>query len=240
MDATPQESLDGAASPVAALCRSWLAGLDDPESWGLAITRVSADRLEDTPFSEGTLASPMVELQKTLGEGPALSVLAERGPVFVADLRDSCHGRTWVAFASEAQQAGVHSYYALPLQIGSVILGVLTAHAMSPPPHSGGDLAGLLALADAVALALLKLGADDLDAGHDGVALLGTNSAVIHQASGMVMVQTRGTIQQALLTLQSYAYGQGLPLLQVAGDVVSRRIRFDHLRGTHSSPDGGY
>lgn len=232
MDGTRDTSLDGAAARIEALCRSWLAYAGDGASVGVALARASQRQLEDTLFSSDRMASAMLELQRTLGEGPALAVLRECGPVFVTDLRDGDERRSWVVFDQEAQQAGVRSYYAIPLQIGAVILGVLTAHTMTPAPHSGNNLAGLLALGDELSVALLNLGAGESAVQRDGVALLGANAAVIHQASGMVMVQTRETIENALLTLQSYAYGAGRPLLDVAGDVVNRRIRFDDLPGT--------
>lgn len=161
-----------------------------------------------------------------------MAALEERGPVLVADLRGGDGLRSWVVFDQEAQQAGVHSYYALPLQIGTAILGVLTAHGTTP--HRVDDVGGLLALADALAFALLDLGTGGSGGDHDGAALLGPSAAVIHQASGMVMAQTGETVEHALLTLQSFAYGSGRPLLDIAGDVVNRRMRFDD-RGAHTS-----
>ncbi len=48
----------------------------------------------------------------------------------------------------------------------------------------------------------------------------------VHQATGMVMVQAGVTIEEAFLLLRAHAFAVGLPVADIARDVVERRLRF--------------
>jgi AmiR/NasT family two-component response regulator len=48
----------------------------------------------------------------------------------------------------------------------------------------------------------------------------------IHQATGMITVQAAVGLAEALLLLQAHAYSSERPLIDVAKDVVARRLRF--------------
>jgi AmiR/NasT family two-component response regulator len=48
----------------------------------------------------------------------------------------------------------------------------------------------------------------------------------VHQATGMVLAQTGVTIEQAFLMLRARAFAEGIPLAELAADVVARRVRF--------------
>ncbi len=48
----------------------------------------------------------------------------------------------------------------------------------------------------------------------------------VHQAAGMVMAQTGGSIEEALLLLRATAYGQGRPVHELATDVLEGRRTF--------------
>lgn len=50
---------------------------------------------------------------------------------------------------------------------------------------------------------------------------------VVHQATGMVSVQLGSDVTEALRRLHSYAASNGCELVDVAQQVVDRRIRFD-------------
>jgi AmiR/NasT family two-component response regulator len=49
--------------------------------------------------------------------------------------------------------------------------------------------------------------------------------AVVHQAAGMVMIQLDVTIDEALLVLRSTAYAEGIPINELATEVVDGRRR---------------
>jgi len=50
---------------------------------------------------------------------------------------------------------------------------------------------------------------------------------VVHQASGMVAVQLRVGVGEALARLRAYAFGNDLLLIDVAEAVVARRLRLE-------------
>lgn len=65
------------------------------------------------------------------------------------------------------------------------------------------------------------------DPGNAGWLDLGVaNRAEIHQATGMVLVQLGVTAEEALARMRGYAFVHGRLLIDVAGDLVSRRLGF--------------
>jgi hypothetical protein len=61
--------------------------------------------------------------------------------------------------------------------------------------------------------------------------------AVVHQAAGMISVQLSVSVPVALLRLRSHTFAANRSILDVAADVVARRLRFDHSdAGTSVTP----
>jgi hypothetical protein len=52
--------------------------------------------------------------------------------------------------------------------------------------------------------------------------------AGVHQASGIVAVQLDVTLQEALLRIRGYAFAHEMPLAEVAGHIIGRRLRLDN------------
>jgi hypothetical protein len=68
-----------------------------------------------------------------------------------------------------------------------------------------------------------------IQSGATGIESMTQNyPAVVHQATGIVSVQLQASVQEALFTLESRAVLENRPLLEIARDVVERRIRFDN------------
>ncbi len=64
--------------------------------------------------------------------------------------------------------------------------------------------------------------------------------AEVHQATGMISVQLRVPLAEALTRLRAYAYRTGSPVTAVAEDVVARRIRFDAESGSVGWENGSH
>lgn len=207
---------------VASLCRAWLDEVAPDGGRGAAVVRASRRELETVVHGTDELAYRLIDLHQLLGEGPALTAMAARQPVIITDL--AVTEDRWVGFSSEAVRAGARAYWAIPLQIGVVDLGVLTVHANAPFRLGAPDLASLLTTADQVALALLVPAWPAGDGSPPPI--LSATRAVVHQACGMVMVQIGGSMLDALVDLRAHAYGSGRTLDAVAEDVVRRRLRF--------------
>lgn len=173
------------------------------------------------------LAARIEELQVTLGEGPCVDAVSSGGPVLVPDLDepDNVAVGRWPAFMEGAGGVGVRAVFAFPLRIGATVLGAIDLYRTSPGDLDPGQLAGALMAADAAALALLDL---DLagDAFADDVTARSTYHLQVHQATGMVQAQLDVTTEAAFAMLRARAFATGRFLVDVATDVVERRLRF--------------
>lgn len=164
-------------------------------------------------------------LQRDLGEGPAFTAHEWGWPILVPDLALEA---TWPVFAPEALRLGVRAAFGFPLRSGAVRLGALSVYrtvpgALDDEEHADGLVVARLAH-DLLLARQLGRGVDELDA----LFLESTqNSAQIHQAAGIVSVQLGIRVGAALALLRAHAYSGDRGLLEVAQEVVARRLRLD-------------
>ena len=102
-----------------------------------------------------------------------------------------------------------------------------------PYPYQGrpgclseDQYADALATADVVTHAVLALQAD-APPGVLAAALerVGADRAEVYQASGMVAARLGVGVGEALVRLRAHAYAEARPLVEIARDVVARRLR---------------
>ena len=193
---------------------------------GASVTAMSGPELREPLFASDELSAWLEELQFTTGEGPAADDFGLGAPVLIADLESAA--ARWPGFVPEAVAAGARAMFALPLQAGAIRVGVLSLYRAVPGPLAAGELADVLVFAD-VALQLLL----DASAGISGspgyrpLNGLSDRRAVVYQAAGMISVQLDVSLEEALARLRAYAFAASAAVGEVAGDVVSRRLRFD-------------
>ncbi len=177
------------------------------------------------------VSEQLAELHLTLGEGPCLDAAASGGPVLASDLAGGESGRRWPVFALAARQAGAAAIFAFPLRIGAIRAGVLGLYRERPGPLTAFQLGDALIFADTATV--LLPGAQD-QAGGDLAALacpggqpadLALRRAEIDQATGMLTEQLGIGIADAFVRLRAYAYTHDLRLIDVARDIVARRLR---------------
>jgi hypothetical protein len=173
--------------------------------------------------STDELSALVEELQFTTGEGPCLDAVATRSPVLIRDLSlpDEAVAARWPAFLDEALAAGIRAVFAFPIGPGATPVGSLDLYRRTPGALVADRLRGALLTADVVGLALV---ADD--DGSDGDNERGWFRMEVHRAAGMVMVQTGGTIEEALLVMRASAYSEGISVNDLAADVVAGRRRY--------------
>lgn len=229
---------------------------------GVGLAVVGADGAGGVLAATRGLAQRMEDLQFSLGEGPCMDAARSGRPVLVPDLSRDGSGR-WPAFTAGAAEAGVHAAFTFPLQVGAVGIGVLDLYRTTRGRLSSEQLGEALAFSDAAIAVLLHLqersdgaveglgGADDGPASGGGaslppgaeadVARAIDRRAVVHQAAGMISVQLDVTVAVALSRLRAHAFAAGRSILEVAADVVGRRLRFDHSDEgtTRTSDDDG-
>lgn len=203
------------------LCRAVAAGL--------ALSGAAVD-VRSKPDSEAVAAASddatraRAALEFDLGEGPARDAFARGSPVLVPEL-DGARDATWPGYAPAARAAGIGAVYAFPLQVGAARFGVLTGYAGAPRRLDPTEVAKCLALAELATEVLL----DSSDTTTDGEIDPGLKGALgfrseIYQAQGMLMVALGITLAEALSRLRGHAFSSGRDLIDVAVDVVAKRL----------------
>ncbi|MDQ2876019.1 MAG: ANTAR domain-containing protein [Actinomycetota bacterium] len=223
---------DGAVS-VAAVARAAARrlGVD-----GASVTAMSDLIAREPLFASDPLSARLEELQFTTGESPATGDFRLGSPVLIPDLA-AVAGR-WPGFVSAALAAGAQAIFALPLQVGAIRVGVLTLYRAKPGALAPEVLADGLVLAD-VALQLIL----DAAAGVSGLpeyrplAGLSDSRAEVYQAIGMVSVQLGVSLEDAFVRLRAHAFAASRALADVAGDVVTRVLRFSPDARPGPTPD---
>jgi hypothetical protein len=176
--------------------------------------------------ASGPLPARLEELQFELGEGPGLDASRDNTPILRSDL-GARGSTTWPGFGPAAVAAGVRAVFALPLQVGGTRLGSLCLYRAAPGRLGIEETATALAYADGAVAVLLRLHAQvapDSVLHPDLGETLGLR-AEVHQATGFLSVQAAVGLTEALLLLRACAFADDRPLLDVARDVLSGRLR---------------
>lgn len=171
------------------------------------------------------------ELQFTLGEGPCIDAFDAGRPAGEPDLTTTAGAGRWPGFGPAAIDCGIAAVFAFPLQLGGIRLGVLDLYRGAPGVLDEAQAAAALVFTDAATVLLLQLQAEVSPGqlpGYVDAAL--ASRAEVHQAAGMVSVQAGVSLSDALVLLQARAFASGRSLIDLAGDIVDRRLRF-HLSG---------
>lgn len=195
---------------------------------GAGISMVTTAGNRGVVCATDDVSARIEDLQFTLGEGPCVDVAQFGAPVLVPDLNtpDDLAVDRWPAFIEGAGAAGVRAVFAFPLRIGAINVGVLDVYRAQPGPLRDGQLRAALLAADAAALALLQLDTARDDLFADNTEARSTYQLQVHQATGIVQVQLGVPTEEAFLMLRARAFALGRPLVDVASDVVARRLRF--------------
>jgi GAF domain-containing protein len=164
------------------------------------------------------------ELQFELGEGPCIDAYASRRPVLIPDL--GAAAPTWPGYVPAAHTHGVRAVFAFPLQVGAARLGAMDVYRDSQGGLSPDTLVRALTFAEVAMQRLLDAGtgteaATDLFDDIDG------NRFEVYQAQGMLMAQLDVSAEQALMRLRAYAYAHERRAVDVARDIIARKITLE-------------
>jgi hypothetical protein len=206
------------------ICRACVDGLDVD---GAAISLLTARTARHTLAVTDATAELLEDLQFTLNEGACMEAARTGNPVLAADLRRSGEVERWPMFAAAVmERSAVRAVFALPLQWGAVNLGVLDLYRLQPGALDDAQLRDAIAAAEAAALMMLGLRTDPDQGGVDWLDHAVAHRAEIHQAAGMVSVQLDVTAAEALARMRAHAFVHDRLLIDVARDVVARRLMF--------------
>jgi hypothetical protein len=222
---------DGAPVAMEDVCATAMeaAGVD-----AATVVVVLPDDRRETVWVSGPIASQIEEITETIGEGPGVDA-CQHGPVLAADLATAESRGRWPMFAPAAEAAGIRAAFGLPLQVGSIRLGVIDLYRAVPGGLDRDQLADTLILADAACALLLDAASAAGERRPGGwFDHAGPHHPEVHQATGMMTVQLGVTAAVAFIRLRAYAFAQDRRMRDVAADVVARRLRF-----AADSEDGG-
>jgi hypothetical protein len=206
------------------ICRACVDGLDVD---GAAISLLTAGAARQTLAATDAMAELLEDLQFTFNEGACMEAARTGNPVLVGDLRHSGEVERWPMFAAAVlERSAVRAVFALPLQWGAVNLGVLDLYRLQPGALDDAQQRDAIAAADAAALMMLGLRTDPDQGGVDWLDHAVAHRAEIHQAAGMVSVQLDVTVAEALARMRAHAFVHDRLLIDVACDVVARRLMF--------------
>lgn len=192
-----------------------------------ALTLYSTTGVQELLAVSDEWARTVVALRYSVGEGPGDEAHARGAPVLVPDV--GVDQVRWPGFAQAASSEGLGAVFAFPLVVGGIRLGMLELFR-----RRAGYLAGS-AVADATVLASLAIDAVLGDAEIARKAdrqwpSSSLSSEDVHVAIGMLSVQLRLSLGDAFARLRAHAYAAQRPILDVARDVLRRRIPLDELR----------
>lgn len=215
------------------ICRACIAGLDVD---GAVLSLLTATVSRTTLWASDATAELIEELQFTLNEGACMEAATTGRPVLVPDLHHSTETARWPMFAAAvAEQTKVRALFALPLQWGTINLGVLDLYRLTAGGLSAAQYRDALSATDIAALLMLGQRTDPtlgVELGEDsGISESWLNEssghrAEVHQATGMVLAQLEISATEALARLRAHAFVEQRLLIDIAHDVVSRRLRF--------------
>ncbi|MFI0240483.1 GAF domain-containing protein [Streptomyces sp. NPDC016845] len=192
---------------------------------GVAVSVVTREGPSELVWCSGEVSARLEDLQFTLGQGPGPETTLSCAPVLEPDVRRLPDDR-WPGLSAEMAALGIGAVFCLPLHVGAACLGTMTLQRGAPGPLADDRATGAWLVAGALTAALLAGGPaqEAFAAAEDGSDFY---RAAVHQATGMISVQAGVPLAQALVLLRAYAFGHGRTVVEVAEDVVARRLRFE-------------
>ena len=219
------------------VCEACVEGLDID---GAALSVMPTEATRQTLWATDEVAVLLEDLQFSLNEGACIEAATFGAPGLVCDLAEAVELARWPVFAVEvADRTPARALFALPLQWGTVTIGVLDLYRLRTGEFSAAEWQDLLGVAEIAALLLLSrrtrpeselLGPGGADGEGNPGEMAGLGGVFarpeIHQAVGMVLVQLGIGPEEALARMRARAFGEQRLLADVARDVVERRVVF--------------
>jgi ANTAR domain len=216
------------------LCRAAVAALSIT---GVGLALMTQDGHAGMVSATDGPARKMEQLQFLLREGPCLDAARSGRPVLEPDL-SVVPASTWPGFLSGMADSEVKAIFAFPLNVGVIRIGVLDLYRDTTGVLDGPELAMALAYADAATFLLLHLQDQSSDGLlHPSLREPWEHRAVVHQATGMVAAQAGVRMADAFQLLAARTGADERPLVDVARDVVARRLRLDNAREDEQDDD---
>ncbi len=191
---------DGEPMTLTTLCSRTLELLP---ATGCSVVLMSRGSGQALAGAAGPSALAGQDLEFTLGQGPGVDAFADGTTVLVEDL--NLDGR-WPLFSESAMGLGIGSVCALPLQVGSIRLGVICLYGAMPGSISLENLSDAHLVADLVTHLVIGLQSEITSESLAFALDVSDYRAVVHQATGMVSAQLDCSVEEALVRLRADAF----------------------------------
>ena len=216
------DALSDSGARISELARPFLRFL--PVS-GASISTFGSFLGAETISATDARAGRVDELQFDLGEGPCWDALVNRRPVLEPDLA-SRSGTSWPAFLAAIREEQVGAIFAFPLLFGPLEIGAVDLYSTAPVSLTAEQQGQTQALSAIVSRIVLRHAIRGDDVPGESTTF---SRRLVHQATGMVLVQLGTTAEDAHLIIQARAFAENRPMREIAQDVIERRIRFTAL-----------
>lgn len=204
------------------LCAPFVDAMDVT---GASISTLGRPLGAQTVGASDATAARVSEIQIDLGEGPSWAALTSRAPVLESDLQRQ-GGEGWPAAGAALRSTGIGGLHAFPLFVGTIDVGSVDLYTADPRWLTTEQIEDTSALARIAARQVLRramAGLRDIDGGMPDIAY---SRREAHQATGMIAAQMTCGVDDAAVLLRAHAYAEGRTVMDVAVDVVARRLIF--------------
>jgi hypothetical protein len=208
-----------------AVCVACVGTLEHVDAAILALRHGA--RSEEVLGASDEWAVKLAELQYTVGDGPGVEAFRTGSPVLVPDM--SVEQVRWPGFADAALAVGAAAVFAFPLRYGAIKFGTVELVRRRPGGLPSAERRDAALAAELTTAALLRHTREAERAGHDFAPPLVASYQDVNIATGMLAAQLQITLDDAFARLRAHAFGQGRSVLDVARDVLERRISLDEL-----------
>ncbi|MDP3966749.1 MAG: GAF domain-containing protein [Nocardioides sp.] len=191
------------------------------------VTLWSREHVVAVSMGTDALARAVLDIELTVGEGPAHATALERRPVVV---RRSGLGARWPNFARAAAPLQLHVVASVPMERADDHLGALTV--VDPPQDLLEARMGTLR---SVAAALVETLSEEFSSTDEGTGrtearsslpLLAEDSCTaLHQAAGVVAVHAQCDTAAALALIQARAFADEMSISILAARIIAGELR---------------
>lgn len=208
------------------LCEPFLRVLDLP---GAAVSTLGDPFGTETVCASDDQAAWRDEIQIDLGEGPCWQALEQHRAVIEPDLENST-STSWPLALGALQETGLGAVFAFPLVVAGIDVGAIDLYSDVPTVLTDRQIADATMLSMVLARQVFHRAVEALEQGAAGRGASDDYSRrEVHQATGMVLAQLHSTPGEALLVLRGHAFASGRTVLDVASDVIARRLDFSTI-----------
>ncbi|KJF15867.1 MULTISPECIES: GAF and ANTAR domain-containing protein [Acidithrix] len=194
---------------------------------GAGISITSEDGGQEQLCASNDVAQGLLDLEMTFNEGPGHDASQNGTASEVSDLMGE-GGQRWTFYSPEAVKLGARAVFGFPIHIGAVVFGALSLYRDSTGPLSEEQSSSAYLMASVIGRAVLVM-QTGVPRGAIANELQGqsTFDFSVHQASGILSVQAKLSVKDALIMLRAHAFAVDISPSELAHRIIDRGTRFD-------------